>query len=493
MIKFIKCQQPVRISRLFSSVVPDDKDLGKHVCSRFHDAAKHLKRIQPGKLSDDWLSVIKKCNASIKFNIPIMRDDGKFAVVEAYRAQHHYHRLPSYGAVRVSPEVEETQMEALAVLGTIKAACHDIPFGGAKGGIKVDPKLLSENELRTVCRRYVLELSKKHLIGSSIDIIGPGMGSSEREMAWMLNAYIELHGHKDMNYRSCIVGKHIVHGGIDGSSEATALGIGVGVKHFLTNNDFCNYFGIPIGTKAKRVIIQGYGRVGSWTHKYLEEIGCKVVGVIEKQTGVYSDRGLDYKILNSKWKETEDFKGIKGYDTFHKLNQVKELLKRDCDILVLSAAENTINSANVEGIQAKVIVEAADAPITYAAQQFLEAKGIPILPDVLMNAGNLMASYIEWLKGRIHDECGALDNSMATHSFTELLKGVNRSPNLSLINTKPNEKADVQIAIEEMIQQSARNIFKYSVKHRMSMRVAAYSIAINKIMSLYKESGMIYA
>jgi len=474
-----------------STIQDENIDLREQMRLRFNEAAKHLKVIYPSKIHDDLLTVFQKCNSFIKFNYPLVRKSGEIVTIEAFRAQHPYHKMPSYGGVRISPEVEGTQMDALAVLGTIKCVCNKIPFGGAKGGIRINPKDFTEDELRTICRRYILELSRRKLIGSSIDVIGPGMGCGEKEMAWMMKAYGQLNDKKDLNFVSCIVGKHIIHGGIEGINEYTGLGIGAVIRHFLSHNEFCNYHGIPIGTNGKRVIIQGYGRIGSWTHKYLQEMGCKIIGVIERNYAVCSDQGLDYRILHS---NKSDFTKLSSkYDVLDGKN-AQNLLNRNCDILVMAAIENSITMKNAEEIKAKIIVEGSDSPISYAAGKFLCNKKICVLPDVLISSGYVISAYVEWLKGRDHGAEEILYHNAYKKSLEGIFEETNKMHNFPKIRySNLNEKIAIQIAIEELLEHTARKIFKYSQKHKLCLRTAAYSLALDKILQSYEESGIIYA
>jgi len=469
----------------------EDTDILTYVYTQFDEAVKHLVSIQYNKLTENWCSIFRTCNSVLKFTLPIVRDNKKKIAVEAFRAHHQYFTLPCYGGVRISPEIDVRKLEAMTIHNSIKSGCYGIPFGGSKGAIKIDPQQFTENELRDICKYYVYQLGSYKMISSGLDVLGPCMGSSQREMGWMHDAYREIREHKDANYKAIVIGKNPNRGGLDGYIEATGFGIAVGVNYCLNNNMFCNLFCIPIGTKGKTVVIQGYGDVGSYTHKYLQEIGCKIIGIIEKNSGIYSKDGLEYSEIKEHWTKYRTFKTFTSSKHFQVMDgtQANELLKLQCDILTLAAAEVTINKTNVESIKAKMIIEGADMPVSSIAQKHLEEKGVVIIPDVLINGSNIVTSYIEWLKGR---NGGRTRKFLLTMSKITLKSPWSHLSNTSEYNPMQSERSAIQIAIEDIIQQSCYTTLKYVQKHKVSMRTAAYSIAIEKIVQNFYECGVIY-
>lgn len=423
----------------------------------------------------------------IKFNIPLRRDNGSLEVIEAYRAQHSYHRVPCKGGIRYAADVDQQEVEALAALMTFKTACSDIPFGGAKGGVKINPKKYSERELERVTRRYALELSKKGFLGAAIDVPAPDMGTGGREMSWIKDTYSYIFGQNDVNAAACITGKPMNQGGIDGRPEATGLGAFYGTRYLMNNKDFVAKYNTTLGLKDKTVIIQGFGNVGSWAAKFFQEEGSKVIGIIEFNSAVYNEEGLDQPDLLAYWAKHKTFVGYTKAQVFEADHM--DVMYKSCDILIPAAVEKSINSANMTKINAKVIVEAANGPMTCAAQEHFDAKGIPVLPDLMINAGGVIVSYFEWLKGLEHVRLGRLTKGWERKSKKELgtLLGVSLDKIEKLEG--PTEKNIVYTALEEIMCATAKQVFDYSQKANVNLRIAAYAETIAKIAQTYKEAG----
>ena len=275
----------------------------------FDEAGQFLLNIRQKGLSKDLLDNIRATKTLIKFNMPIRRDNGKIEVLEAYRAQHSYHRLPCKGGIRFANDVDAQEVEALASLMTYKCACVDVHFGGAKGGIKFNPKEYSVKEIEKICRRYAMEIAKRGFLGASIDVPAPDMGTGGREMSWIKDTYQMFYGDKDVNSSACITGKPLSQGGIDGRPEATGLGAFYGTNYLLCNEDFCKKYKMELGIAGKSVIFQGFGNVGSWGSKFFNDHGCKVIGIIEHNSGIYDSKGLDPATLLQHWEKNKTFKG----------------------------------------------------------------------------------------------------------------------------------------------------------------------------------------
>lgn len=467
----------------------DEPNFIEQVNLYFTDAVRHLTEVSPSLAPEDWLELIKVPKTVIKFNIPLRRDNGMIEVIEAYRAQHSYHRVPCKGGIRYAADVDQQEVEALAALMTFKTACSDIPFGGAKGGVKINPKLYSAAELERVTRRYALELAKKGFLRASIDVPAPDMGTGGREMSWIKDTYTYMYGQNDVNSPACITGKPLHQGGIDGRPEATGLGVFYGVRELLQHKGFCDQIGLSMGLKNKSVIIQGYGNVGSWAHKFFEEEGARVTGVIEHNSAVYDEAGLNNKELLEHWL---------AHKTFAKYTKAKQVLTDDhmsvmykeCDILIPAAIEKSINKSNMAQIQTRLIAEAANGPMTFAAQMYFDVRNVAVVPDLLINAGGVIVSYFEWLKGLQHIRLGRLTKGWERKSRQELGRLVGASSELLAALEGPSEKDIVYTALEEIMTSSCRNVLQYSLEHKVSLRVAAYAQTITKIVQTYQTAGI---
>jgi glutamate dehydrogenase (NAD(P)+) len=484
MIKGAKAAQP--LARCFSIPGADEPNFIQQVNLYFNQAAEHVMATNP-TVSKDLLEFIKAPKTVIKFNIPLRRDNGSLEVIEAYRAQHSYHRVPCKGGIRYAADVDQQEVEALAALMTFKTACSDVPFGGAKGGVKLNPKKYSERELERVTRRYALELSKKGFLGAAIDVPAPDMGTGGREMSWIKDTYSYIYGQNDVNAAACITGKPMNQGGIDGRPEATGLGVFYGTRELMNNKEFVDKYNTTLGLAGKTVIIQGFGNVGSWAHKFFQEEGSKVIGIIEYNSGVFCEEGLDQKDLLAYWTKHKTFAGYSKGQVFEK--DAMEIMYKPCDILIPAAVEKSINKANMSKINAKVIAEAANGPMTFAAQEHFDKLGVAVLPDLMINAGGVIVSYFEWLKGLEHVRLGRLSKGWERKSKKELgtLLGVSLDKISKLEG--PSEKNIVYTALEEIMCETSRNVFNYSQKHNVSLRVAGYAQTIMKIAQTYKEAG----
>lgn len=250
--------------------------------------------------SPNLLDLIRECHSVIKFNLPIHRDDGSIETVTCYRAHHSFHKLPMKGGVRFTPDVTVADVEALAGLMTYKLAAINIPMGGAKGAIKIDPHKYSQKELERITRKYTLELAKKSYIGAAIDVPGPDLGTDEQVMTWMKDMYTMVHGDTDINAEACVTGKYLASGGLDGRHESTGLGVFYGIRDMLDNTEFCKKAKLDKGIEGKSFIFQGFGMVGYWAAKFLVEQGAIVRGVITTDSAIYKKDGLDIEDVN-KW------------------------------------------------------------------------------------------------------------------------------------------------------------------------------------------------
>jgi glutamate dehydrogenase (NAD(P)+) len=363
---------------------------------------------------------IKVCNLVLQIRFPIRVGDN-YQVIEAYRVQHSHHRLPTKGGIRYSEMVDQDEVMALAALMTYKCALVDVPFGGAKGGIKINPANYTVEQLQNITRRYTTELIKKNFIGPGIDVPAPDYGTGPREMAWILDTY-QAFRHGEIDSIGCVTGKPVTQNGIRGRAEATGRGVFYGLRECVSYADDMKKLGLSPGIAGKTMVIQGLGNVGSNTGLISQIEGdVKIIGVAEREGSIYAPNGLDIQELLKFRKETGSIIGFPG--TKH-IGDSSAALELECDILVPAALENQIHIGNVDRIKAKIIAEAANGPITAEADVILQRKGVLVLPDFYINAGGVTVSYFEWLKNLSHHRFGRLENRFQRNAFTGLLNKV---------------------------------------------------------------------
>jgi glutamate dehydrogenase (NAD(P)+) len=351
------------------------------------------------------LEQIKACNSVYSMKFPVKMEDGRIEVIEAFRVQHSQHKTPCKGGIRFSEFVNDDEVKALASLMTYKCAIVNVPFGGAKGGIKINPRNYSAYELEKITRRYTSELVKKNFIGPGIDVPAPDYGTGEREMAWIVDTYASLNP-AEIDAAGCVTGKPISQGGVHGRREATGLGVFYGTREICKMPEIMNKLGLSVGIEGKRVIVQGLGNVGYHTAKFFREHGAVVIAIAEYEGAVYNEKGLNEEEVFQHRKATGkilDFLGAKN------IANSADALELDCDILIPAALENVINAGNAPHIKAKIIAEAANGPLTPEADEIFMQKGILVIPDMYLNAGGVTVSYFEWLKNLSHMRFGRME------------------------------------------------------------------------------------
>ena len=400
----------------------------------FKQAAKLL------ELSEDTIALLSQPYRELHVQVPIKMQNNKTKVFQGYRVQHSGARGPYKGGIRFHPEVDLDEVRALAQLMTWKTALVNVPFGGAKGGVSIDPSTLSASELEDIARTYFRNIS--HILGVKRDVPAPDMGTNEQTMAWMMDAYGAKYGHSP----GIVTGKPIALGGSEGRTAATGYGVVIVLKHYFqhSSQDLIN----------QSVAIQGFGNVGMYAAKYLSELGCKVVAVSDVSATVYNENGLDIQSLEN---HIADGSLLKDCSEKNILDR-DAVLSLNCDILIPAAIGGVINSSNWETIQASVIVEAANAPITPFADYHLHDRGTVILPDILANAGGVIVSYFEWTQ------------NIQQHWWS--LEEVNQE-------------------LEKMLNDAANECFVIQKDKNVSLREAAYFIGVQRVIEALELRGFI--
>jgi glutamate dehydrogenase (NAD(P)+) len=393
-----------------NEAVAPNNDFFGDVCQFFDHAAQFTNH--PKGL----LEQIKACNSVYRFQFPIRKGDS-FEVIHAWRVEHSHHMSPTKGGIRYSEMVNEDEVMALAALMTYKCAIVNVPFGGAKGGIKINPKNYTIAELETITRRYTVELIKKNFIGPGIDVPAPDYGSGEREMSWIADTYYTMNPGQ-LDAMGCVTGKPIALHGIAGRREATGRGVAIAVRECVSFADDMKALGLTAGLAGKKIIIQGLGNVGYHSAKYLTEYGATIVGLCEFDGAIYNPDGLYLDDVVAHRKETGSILNFKG--ATKEFKNSAEGLEQECDILVPAALENQLTEANIGRVKAKIIAEGANGPTSpQAADAFLKRGGI-IIPDMYCNAGGVTVSYFEWLKNLSHVAFGRMDRRYEENASTNI-------------------------------------------------------------------------
>ncbi|MCB0560875.1 MAG: Glu/Leu/Phe/Val dehydrogenase [Lewinellaceae bacterium] len=457
----------------------------------FDKAARHT-GLHPGLLEQ-----IKVCNAIYQVHFPV-KVGNEYRVIEAYRVQHSHHRTPTKGGIRFSNHVNREEVMALATLMTYKCAIVDVPFGGAKGGVKINPWEFTPSQIEKITRRYTSELVRRNMIGPSVDVPAPDYGTGSREMAWIYDTYRTFNG-DDIDAAGCVTGKPVNQHGIRGRTEATGRGVFYGIREACSYKEDMRKLGLETGIEGKTMVIQGLGNVGSYTATISQdEGGVKIVGVGEVEGAIYKKDGLDIHDLLKFRKETGSIIGYPGATVLDKENR-KAVLEMECDILVPAALENQITTENAHKIKAKIIAEAANGPITSMGEELLLEAGKLIIPDVYLNAGGVTVSYFEWLKNLSHMRFGRMDKRFNQQTYQNLIELVERLTGHSISDRERQmigrgaEEIDlVRSGLEETMISSYNQIREVMKRKRKveDLRTAAFVSAINKISSDYLSLGI---
>ena len=401
---------------------------------QFEEAATKL------QLNAGVKEMLKRPRRATIQSLPIMMDDGTIKVFTGYRVQHSIARGPAKGGIRFHQDVTLEEVEALASWMTWKCAVADIPFGGGKGGIKVDPRLLSRSELERLTRRYAADLSD--LFGPESDVPAPDVNTGEREMAWFVDTYSM---HERRTELAVVTGKPIEIGGSQGRREATGRGV------MITIEQMCKHLNVPLA--GARVAVQGFGNVGGVSADLLaRECGARIVAVSDVTGAIHNPAGLDIPAL---LKYAAEKKGILGFPGAQTLTT--SIIEYDCDILVPAALENQITAENAGSVKAKIIGEGANGPTTPDADVILESKGIWVIPDILCNAGGVTVSYFEWVQNRM--------------GFYW-------------------PESEVNSRLRQYMEKAFADVLKTSLEAKASMRMGAYMVAIKRVHKVHELRGM---
>ena len=441
------------------------------------------------------LEHVKQCNCTYRVEFPLRYDDGSIEIINGWRVEHSHHKLPCKGGIRYAPDVNEDEVQALAALMTYKCALVDVPFGGAKGGVKIDPKKYTSAQLERITRRYTHELIKKNFIGPAVDVPAPDYGTGEKEMAWIADTYLAVHP-LELNALGCVTGKPVAQGGIRGRREATGRGLYYALREACNHPDDMKARGLSVGVAGKRCIVQGLGNVGSNFAQIASKEGSIVItGIAEYEGGIFNGEGLDIDAVIKYRQENKSILNYPGAVSFAKSGDV---LEQDCDVLVPAALENQITAENAPRIQAKIILEGANGPVTPDAEEILLSKGVLMIPDMYANAGGVIVSYFEWLKNLSHVRFGRLSQLAEEKSESKLLRAIEEATHFQFPETERkyivhgSDEYDLVVSgLEKTMIDAYLQILETSAQKKIhSLRTAAYAISIDKVATTYEQLGI---
>lgn len=444
------------------------------------------------------LSQIRACDNIIRFEFPIKRDDGSIQVIRGYRAEHSHHMQPTKGGIRYAPNVNVDEVMALSALMSYKCAIVDVPFGGAKGGVCINARNYSEAELERITRRYAFELARKDFIGAGTDVPAPDYGTGEREMAWILDTFTQL-GDDDLNAMACVTGKPVGQGGVRGRTEATGRGVFYGIREACRYESDMTKLGLSPGLAGKSVVIQGLGNVGYHASRILEEEGnADIVGIAEIEGAIFDPDGLHVDDVVAHRQETGS---ILDYPGAENIESSSEALELPCDILIPAALEGVITAENAPRIQASIVAEAANGPVTSQADRMLQEQNVLLIPDVFLNAGGVTVSYFEWLRNLSHVRHGRMSRRFEERNAERILRAVDELTEESFdealftelverIGFGAGERDLVNSGLEDTMAHAYDEIRAIREENGIDMRTAAFVSAIDKIAESYRQKGI---
>lgn len=456
---------------------------------RSFDHAASFTRHDPALLAN-----IKACKNLFYTSFPIKRDDGRIEVMHAWRAEHSHHKLPCKGGIRYAETVDAEEVQALAALMTYKCALVDVPFGGAKGGIRLNAKRYSPAELERITRRYTFELVRKNFIGPGLDVPAPDVGTSSREMAWIADTYSQLRA-GELDALACVTAKPVSSGGIRGRTEATGRGVFYGVREACGVAEDMKALGLSPGIAGKRVVVQGLGNVGYHAAKFFQEAGAVLVALSESEGAIANPAGLD---IDRVMTHRMDRKGIVDFPGATNLARREDALEVECDILIPAALERQITEENAPRLRTKIVVEAANGPTTPEADAILASRGILVIPDAFINAGGVTVSYFEWVKNLGHVRFGRMEKRFDQGAYGRLLRAVEGaterkfSPEeVERVTQGASEEDLVNSGLEETMIGAYHPIREtWKRQGEVDLRTAAMIVAIDKVALSYEQLGI---
>jgi glutamate dehydrogenase (NAD(P)+) len=441
------------------------------------------------------LANIKASKNLFYTSFPIKRDDGKIEVMHAWRAEHSHHKLPCKGGIRYAETVDAEEVQALAALMTYKCALVDVPFGGAKGGIRLNPKRYSIGELERITRRYVFELVRKNFMGPGLDVPAPDVGTGPREMAWIADTYSQLRS-GELDALGCVTAKPVSAGGIRGRVEATGRGVFYGIREACNVAEDMKALGLSTGLAGKRVVIQGLGNVGYFAARFFQEGGALLVGLAESEGAIANPKGLDIEKVMAYRRENRTMVNFPGATN---LARREDALELDCDILIPAALERQITEENAPHVKAKMVVEAANGPTTPEADEILGKRGVMVIPDAYINAGGVTVSYFEWVKNLGHVRFGRMQKRFEQGAYSRLLQAVEgvtgrmfTTEEIERVTHGASEEDLVNSGLEETMISAYHPIRKVwkEQSSKIDLRTAAMIVAIDKVALSYEQLGI---
>jgi len=438
---------------------------------------------------------IKACDAVLQVRFPV-EVKGQIEVFTGWRAVHSAHRLPSKGGIRFAPIVDQDEVEALAALMTYKCAIVDVPFGGSKGGLLIDPRRYDRDEMQRITRRFTRELVRKGFLSPASNVPAPDMGTGEREMAWMMDTYRTLNP-EDINHAACVTGKPVAHGGIRGRVEATGRGVVFALREFFRHSLDSKLAGLSGDLGGKKIVVQGLGNVGYYAAKILqEEDGAKIIAVIERDGALVNAEGLPVEAVRQHITATG---GVSGFEGATHIVDGFKVLEMECDILIPAALEGQITVDNAARIKARLVCEAANGPVTFEGDEILQRRGVIVLPDAFVNAGGVTVSYFEWIRNLAHIRFGRMErryDEMRGRHMAAALESMTGSKLPDVVRDELVRGADELDLVRSGLDDTMRLAYQqmseelHTNDRITDFRTAAYAVAIKKIARSYLDIGV---
>ncbi len=460
------------------------------------DTTKYVnKALKYSDLSDGLANKIITCNSTyvVRFGVRLR---GKIFTFEGWRSVHSEHMEPTKGGIRFDIDTHAEEVEALAALMSYKCAIINVPYGGSKGGLRINPAEWDENELEKITRRFAQELIKRDLISPSMNVPAPDIGTSSKEMAWIADEYRKIHP-SDINGAACVTGKPANKNGLVGREEATGRGVQYIVREFFKNPDLLKLTKLDNNLNNKSFILQGFGNVGYNLAKFLtEDDGLNLIGIAEHNGGIFNENGINVEHAKKYFIKNNSFQ---NYPKATFIKDSSLLLKRRCDILIPAARENVITEKNANDICANLIVEAANGPISYKGNQILNKKKIFVIPDILANGGGVAVSYFEWVKNLRHIRFGRLEKRRNQIQLSNLVEAIEAMTGKSMPKQYKEKFADgieeidlIRSGLDDMMIDGFQSVKKEFLENEKipDFRTAAYKAAIEKIALSYDFIGL---